>query len=379
MGGGRRAAVGWIACAALALACKSGGGMAPRANTAGASGGSSGGGGGGGRGGSGGGAAGSLRWFGRVDTSDAAGPRFAWSGSGFVARFSGTGLAARLDNAGTFVFKAVVDGVAQPALEAAGGEETMSLAAGLAAGTHTLALYRQTEGAFGDSRLVGVDLAGGALADPPPAPGRLIGVVGASVSCGYGDLGTSPCSFSFPTESHWDAYESVAARAVGAELEVVAISGRGMYRNSDGTTTDTMPMLYDRTLPDGAAGSWDFHSAPQAVVINLGKNDFATGDPGMPFVDAYTAFARRLRQLYPGALVVGATGPNLGDAAHAQQVAYVKMVIATRHTDGDDNLALLDWPEQTDAELGCDGHPNAAKNATMGAALAALLSARLGW
>ena len=366
-----------LACAGLLLSsCKSSG-MTPPPNTAGTGGGA--GGTGGGAGGGAGSGAGGLRWFGRVDMTDAAGARFAWSGSGFVARFSGTGLSARLDNPGAFVFKTVVDGVAQPPLEAAGGEETMSLAGGLTLGLHTVALYRQTEGVFGDSRLVGIDVAGGALAAAAPPPGRLIGVVGASVSCGYGDLGTSPCSFSLPTESHWDAYESVAARAVGAELEVVAISGRGMYRNSDGSMTDTMPMLYDRTLPDGAAGSWDFHGVPQAVVINLGKNDFATGDPGTPFVDAYTAFARRLRQLYPGALVVGATGPNLGDAAHAQQVAYVNMVIATRHTEGDDNLALLDWPEQTDAELGCDGHPNAAKHATMGAALANLLKARLGW
>src|SRR5690348_13430135 len=115
-----RSSIGLLACVGVLLSsCKSGGGMAPAANTAGAAGGSNGGAGSGGAGSSAaGGVAGSLRWLGRVDTSDAAGPRFAWSGTGFVARFSGTGLAARLDNPGTFVFKVVVDGVAQPALEA---------------------------------------------------------------------------------------------------------------------------------------------------------------------------------------------------------------------------------------------------------------------
>ena len=83
---------------------------------------------------------------------------------------------------------------------------------------------------------------------PPAAAPRLIEVVGASVSCGYGNLGTAPCGFTFPTESAFDAYESVAARAVGAELSVVAISGRGVYRNSDGSLTDTMPQIYDRIL-----------------------------------------------------------------------------------------------------------------------------------
>ena len=47
---------------------------------------------------------------------------------------------------------------------------------------------------------------------------------------------------------NWDAYESVAARALGAEVSTVAISGRGVYRNADGTTDGTMPKLFDRIL-----------------------------------------------------------------------------------------------------------------------------------
>jgi lysophospholipase L1-like esterase len=204
-------------------------------------------------------------------------------------------------------------------------------------------------------------------------------VVGASVSCGYGDLGTSPCSFSFATESHWDAYESVAARALGAEVSAVAISGHGMYRNADGTTAGTMPKLFDRILAGSATPAWDFRITPQVVVINLGKNDFAQGDPGTIFRDTYLAFTRNLRARYPKAFIACATGPNLGEPAHTQQVAYVSAVVATRHSEGDDAIELLDWPEQVTGEIGCDSHPNAAKHASMGQSLAALLRAKLGW
>jgi hypothetical protein len=332
-----------------------------------------------------------VRWIGRADVSDPAHPRFAWSGSGFVARFTGDALSLALANAGPFVFRAVVDGAPQPPFATTTGDGIYSVANGLAPGAHTVALYRQTEGVFGDSRLLALTVAGGTLQDPPPAPSRLIEVFGASVSCGYGDLGTSPCGFSFATESAFDTYAAIAARTLGAELSVVAISGRGVYRNADGTSEGTIPQLYDRvvattlaaapsTAPEPEPGSiWSFRATPQAVVINLGKNDLATGDPGTPFVDAYAAFAGTLRARYPGALIVAATGPNLGAAAHVLQVAYVTAAIAARRIAGDERIELLDWPEQTPAEEGCDGHPNAVKHQAMGAALAALLAARLGW
>jgi lysophospholipase L1-like esterase len=342
----------------------------------------------GGRGGAGGGIGGSsmesgvaagVRWLGRVDTTDASHPRFGWSGTGFIAALAGDSLNVQLNNTGPFVFKAVIDGVPQPAFTAVVGQRSYSLVAGLAAGTHTVALYRQTEGVYGDSQFVGLTVGGGALVAPPPASGRLIEIVGASVSCGYGDLGTDPCGFTFATESHFDTYESVAARAVNADLSVVAISGRGIFRNFDGTTDGTMPKLYDRILVGSAVPTWDFHATPQAVVINLGKNDFALGDPGASFRDAYLAFARALRVRYPSALIVCATGPNLGAAAHAGQVGYVNQVIATRRSEGDAYIELLDWPEQVAGEIGCDFHPNAAKQKLMGDALTARLRAVLGW
>src|SRR5688500_11954380 len=87
-----------------------------------------------------------VRFVGRVDTSDPNSPRFAWSGSGLVARFDGTFLAVRLG--GGQEYTVVVDGVVGPKLVPTGGFDL--LAQGLAPGVHQVELYRRTEAHLGE-------------------------------------------------------------------------------------------------------------------------------------------------------------------------------------------------------------------------------------
>src|SRR5256885_15782945 len=76
----------------------------------------------------------SVRLIGRIDTGDAAGPRFSWSGSSIVARFSGTAVSVHLsDNIDHF--KVLIDGQNQAGFIGS-GDKTYALASGLAAGTH---------------------------------------------------------------------------------------------------------------------------------------------------------------------------------------------------------------------------------------------------
>src|SRR4051812_24643782 len=108
-----------------------------------------------------------VRWVGRGDTTPNPGqPRFAWSGTGVAGKFSGAALTAELAISGaTQIFKTVVDGTPQAPFMATGGQAKYPLASGLAAGTHTVEVYRQTEAPQGDSRLVGLTVADGALMD----------------------------------------------------------------------------------------------------------------------------------------------------------------------------------------------------------------------
>ena len=323
-----------------------------------------------------------VRWVGRVDLTDAQRPRFSWSGSGFVARFSGTSLSIQINSSGAFIFKAVVDGTPQAAFTIPSGQQTASVVSGLGAGTHTVELYRQTEGSQGDSQFLALTVGGGALTTPPAAPARLIEIVGDSISCGYGTLGALADSDCFPTESHWDTYGAVAARALGADVNTIAMSGQGAYRNYGGDMTNTLPMVYTRALTNDATPTWDFRTQAQAVIVNLGTNDISNnkGDPGTPFETAYTGLLQTVRSKYPGALIVCIIGPLLSGTDLSTIQGHIKNSVNARIAAGDKNVEFFDKiVAQTADKEACQYHPDPAENQIMADQLVTELQAKLGW
>ena len=325
-----------------------------------------------------------VRWVGRVDTtSEPTHPRFSWSGSGFVARFEGTSLSAALYITGTSaIFKAVVDGTPQAPFTANPGTTTFMLASGLAAGVHTVELYRQTEGPQGESRLFSLDVGTGTLMDPPAGASRLIEVVGDSITCGYGILGALADSDCFPTESHWDTYAAVAGRALGAEVSTIAASGRGVIRNYGGDTSGTMPMLYPRAVTNVAGSVWDFHVEPQAVVINLGTNDISNGkgDPGDAFRDTYRTLLETVRAYYPHTVIVCIIAPLLNGGDLTTIGRHIQDAVDARRAAGDTNVEFFNQiPAQTADKYACQYHPNVAENMMMADLLVGELKAKLGW
>ena len=325
-----------------------------------------------------------VRWFGRVDTTtDAAHPRFAWSGTGFIARFTGTSLTAQLAISGTAqIFKTVIDGTPQAPFTAAGNTSMMwPLATGLTSDVHTVELYRQTEGPQGQTQLMALTT-DGTLMDPPPGPGKLIEVIGDSITCGYGDLGKLGDADCYPTESHWDTYEAVAARMLGAEVSTIAASGRGIVRNYGGDTSGTMPMLYPLTLTNLSTPLWDFHIQPQAVVINLGTNDISNnkGDPGDAFRDTYFDLMATIRGNYPDAWIIGIIGPLLTGTDLTTIQGHIKDAVDMRAAAGDQKVEYFGMIQaQTADKFACQYHPNVAENMLMATQLAGELSAKLGW
>ncbi len=336
--------------------------------------------------GTGGGSAGVVaagaRWVGRVDLTDAQHPRFSWSGTGFVAQFSGTSLAVQINNSGGFLFKPVVDGKPGTVFTMASGLQTATVATGLAAGTHTVELYRQTEGSQGDSQLMAITVGGGALSTPPAAPARLIEVIGDSISCGYGTLGMLSDSDCFPTESAWDTYESVAARALGADVSIIAMSGQGAYRNYGGDMNNTLPMVYTRALTNDASPSWDFRTQAQAVIVNLGTNDISNskGDPGTPFETAYIGLLASVRAKYSGAYIVCMIGPLLSGTDLTTMQGHIRNAVAERQSAGDTHIEFFSQvAAQSSDKAACQYHPNPAENQIMATQIEAELRAKLGW
>lgn len=334
-----------------------------------------------------------VRWIGRVDLSSAGGPQFAWSGTGFAATVSGTTISVALTTTGStdpVFFQPVIDGTPGARFSIANGSQTVMLASNLADGDHAVELYRETEGRYGVSSFQG--FTAGTLQAAPVAPGRLIEVVGDSISAGYGDLGSEQhpnygpdpdggCTFSTQTESAYVTYGAVAARAVGADASLIAVSGWGIYRDNSNDTNNVLPAVYGDMLGLQIAPSWSFQPEPQAVVINLGTNDFAMGDPGQTqFEGAYSAFVSTIRGKYPDAWIFCAVGPLLYGTGLTTATTYIQDVVANAQTAGDMKVQYLGFAEEnTSLGTGCQYHPNVTEHQAMANTLVAALQSTLGW
>jgi lysophospholipase L1-like esterase len=321
------------------------------------------------------------RFIGRFDQSNPDAAVFAWPGTAIALRFTGTEIGVTLTDEGSNVFEVVLDGQHQ-VLALQPGTRKYMLGSGLAPGAHELLLYRRTEPSFKETTFNGFDLPMGAYLPSAPPPKRRLEVIGDSISAGYGNEGVHPCAFTPATENQYLSYEAIAARALNAELYTEAWSGIGVIRNYEGAGADVMPVRYPRTLPERATSAWDFSKfVPDAVVINLGTNDFAKGDPGAAFQRAYSKFVGDLRSRYPAARFFLALGPMLKPADYRRASRYLKAVIAERASAGDENLALLEFGIQNAKldGLGCDYHPSLKTHQRMAEKLQAALKTELGW
>lgn len=321
-----------------------------------------------------------VHWVGRVDGCDTRGARYAWSGSGFIGRFMGTGVSVHLIDAAN-QHTVLIDGQLMPTLKTQAGDAVYPLAADLEAGEHTFEMYRRTEASFGDTIVASFEVTGGDLLSPPSAPARHIEVIGDSISCGYGDEGTLPCSFSADTENHYLAYPSLLARSLEAELSTVAWSGKGVIFNYNGDRLYPMPTQYNLTVPDDKKNPWSFAWKADAVVINLGTNDYSTSsDPSdTMFVDAYKLLLERVRTVYPDAFVLCTVGPLLTGSDLATARKNIAAAVDARKAAGDTKLKAYEMKTTNGMPPGCDYHPNLATQAAMASELETELRADLGW
>jgi len=323
-----------------------------------------------------------IHWFGRTEPT-ANGARLDWPGTGFTARFNGTGAHVTLKTNADY-FEVIVDGQTS-VLSTTSGSRTYDLAKNLSAGEHTVTLWRRTEPLNGLVE-VGPITFDGTLLPPPTAATKHLEVIGDSISVGFGtECKTAGEAFSFATENNYITYEALTARRFAAELYTEAWSGIGMYSDLNGTSkinaANEMPARYQYTCPSDTTIKWDFSRyTPDAVVILLGTNDFngSGGDPGSGFADAYTKFVTDLRAHYARARFYLAVSPMIGGAARATLTKYLDQVITARAGANDENLALLTFDPVASGAYTC-GHPNAATHQIMAGVLEAALTNDLGW
>ncbi|MCX7747289.1 MAG: GDSL-type esterase/lipase family protein [Clostridia bacterium] len=329
-----------------------------------------------------------VRYIGRFDFSDPAGPKFAWTGSAIIAQFKGTSVSAKLKRVNPYQSEnwlqvKIDDGTTSKIQINKDG--TYQLASGLANGVHRVELMKRTEALAGEVQFLGFefDNEGQLLALPVPAA-RRIEFIGDSITAGYGNEAPSQgAPFKLEEENGYMTYAAIAARALGAEQVSVCWSGKGVYRDcGTGVAPEIpqIPQLYSRILPDHVNSVWDFSWKPDVVVINLGTNDFSFLHSNLPdktlFVNAYKEFLETVRNKNTNATIYLTIGPLLSGERLSLIKQYLGEIINERKTAGDQKMSFLEFPA-----VNPEGawHPSIRQQQDMAALLVNKIRTDLGW
>lgn len=242
---------------------------------------------------------------------------------------------------------------------------------------HAVTLRKRTEALLGISQLVALEACAAAATAPqiaplPPSKRRLrMQVIGDSLTCGYGVLGTYPCSYSPATQNVFSAWASLTASALDAEADLICWSGKGIVRNYGApgpSSPDPMPIFWERTLGNVNRTDWA-GSNYDIVVVVLGGNDFST--PPNPSNEVWSravvSFVKEIRAANPGAFIVTGCGPLSKDPCPLMRSTTQEDLMPF---DSRISFAAMNVFNASDPLfLGCSGHPNVKGQKLMAAAM----------
>ncbi len=348
-----------------------------------------------------------IVYTGRFDFSDSENVSFAWPGISITASFEGTycGMLLRQvpvpemainSKYNANYYNIFIDDREPKVIKATVKDSIFEIAKNLPPGPHTVTIYKRTEALCGTGEFLGFLLDRGThLLPPPQPPERRIEFIGNSITCGYGNEGKSTDKFKGSIENSYLSYAAITARNLDAEYHLISYAGIGIHLNSDSSTTNTIPEIYNRCCPLDSSIAWNFISwTPHVVVINLGANDFGTigGIPdSLAFINSYQNFIRRIHNNYPESAIFCLDGPMPGypviDTVSGEQITsldilrnYLNKIVENAKSDGISNiytfsLTLID----PDIGYGAEGHPNVYQHKLNAAELTVFIREKMGW
>lgn len=351
-----------------------------------------------------------VQFIGRFDTRDTAGPKFGWPGCRIRVRFSGTQASVDLNeiedtwmDGAPSEWDVSVDGAWGDKIVTTPGKKTYAIASGLTAGDHSVELYKRSEAQNGVTQFLGFDFGGGTLLAPPPRSTRHIEVIGDSAAAGFGVEGigypNDDCpglDYSSAWQNFRKSFGALLGESLDAELHGTVYSGKGMVKNIWRPDPDTMPIIFPLANPADESSNYDFAWKADVVVMMLGGNDFAEGQPdedggngpatATEFTNAYRTFVAGLRDHYPNAHIFLTTSPSVSDAEPAGRSSRTNILdttsaIAKEHNaDGDAKVYAFAPKVATPQELtACNGHGTPAFHERVAAELATIVKEKTGW
>ncbi|MCW5941929.1 MAG: hypothetical protein KIS66_06840 [Fimbriimonadaceae bacterium] len=317
-----------------------------------------------------------VHLIGRFDRRDPARPRCSWPATGIEVRVRGQRLEVDVTEDGDDRYQVEVDGQPTQVARLSKGDGTIAVDLASPKRAVTVRLVKRTEPFVGSTVFRTLRVFGGGFGKPTPPKNR-VEFIGDSISCGFGLEGANEREpFSNETENAYLSYGAQTARAVGAEVAVVAWSGRKLWPDNG------IPEIYGLSVPTDPESAYDFKTpAPEAVVINLGTNDFGQANPEEgSWTRAYEEFIARLRTRYPRATIYAATGSMMTDTWPPKNKAlstikgYLDRMVARLRAKGDRRVQRIDFEPQLASDgYGSAWHPNAVTHHKMALKMTAAL------
>ncbi|KAH7395313.1 hypothetical protein DE146DRAFT_697529 [Phaeosphaeria sp. MPI-PUGE-AT-0046c] len=328
-----------------------------------------------------------IRYLGRVNPAT---KELTWSATGVSFTFSGTSASIGLEAlSGSNSAELIVDGKSTYISNVAG--TSISTPSGLTNGSHTVEFRKSSEPLFG-SIFLGNITTDGTFGPDVPASARKIEIIGDSITSAYGIGALLPCTNTAALEIISEGYSVLAATALKADYSIISWSGIGIIRNYASGQVDTSPIMPERYTKYGAndaSGSYPFPAsdAPDAVVINLGTNDFGHNNvrprlTGAEYTAAMVKFVQQVRKGYgndPAFFLL--TSPLLNDYYPAGEMVKSTQREGLEAAIGQLNgtkAYLVEWADQGSV-VGCDYHPTPETNVIGAEALVGRMREVLGW
>ena len=328
-----------------------------------------------------------IHYMGRINMHDES-AELSWSASSAEINFYGTAVKVTLkDEHGANFINVILDGKIVSVLQPDSVQKEYTLASGLAAGNHTVELFKRTEWSMGKTWLYQFALDKGSRILPvTPIRKHKMEFFGNSITCGYAVIdSTGQDRGTAPYENAYLSYAKITADHFNAEYNLTARSGIGIMVSFGPVI---MSEIYDRTDATDSESKWDFSKyTPDVVVINLMQNDASlhnkTTDPWFKarfgttaptedqIVKAYKEFVKTIRGKYPKAQIICVLGDMDAVKDGSPWPGYVEKAVKEL---GDKNILSHIF-----AYKNTPGHPNIKEQQAMADELIAFIDQHIKW